>query len=243
MKKYGRIFISYRRADSPSESERIYERLLLEFDKSDVYKDVYSIAPGSDYREDIKEALKQSDILIAVIGKNWLTLLKEREKTRQLDNSEDWVRFEIETALKRKIVVVPVLVGGASLPQIHELPNSLKNLTYIKSTQVREYQDFNRDMDDLIKNIKAHFSSKGLVFSGSQKPKDNQNTEAVQVAFRLPKLKKKESTTTSDKAICFIFTVLAFAFPSIASNLFMAIFGFLFCIVIATMCVYEKERR
>ncbi|MBE9156843.1 toll/interleukin-1 receptor domain-containing protein [Nodosilinea sp. LEGE 06152] len=243
MKKYGKIFISYRRTDSPSESERIYERLSQEFGEDNVYKDVYSIAAGSDYREDIKNALEQCDVLIVVIGKDWLTVLETGKKMRRLDNPKDWVRLEVETALERKIVIIPVLVGGADLPQIHELPNNLKKLIYFNSAKIREYQDFKRDMEDLIKSIKSHFSSKGLTFSDSQKPKDNQNTEAVQVAFRPPKLKKKESTTTSDKVLCFVFTVLAFAFPVIASNLFMDIFGFLFFIVIATMCVYEKEGR
>ncbi|MGG6239110.1 toll/interleukin-1 receptor domain-containing protein [Nodosilinea sp. AN01ver1] len=242
MSKRGRIFISYRRADSLSESGRIYDCLSSEFGENYVYKDVHSISAGSDYRKHIKDALKKCDILIVIIGKSWLTVMEADEQTRRLDNPEDWVRLEIETALKRKIVIIPVLVGGASLPKAHELPKSLKDITYLNSVWIREDRDFRNDIDYLVESIKDHFSKRNLAVGNSQKTERNQNTEVVQVAFRLPRIKKKSDISQGDRIACFVFTVLAFAFPAVASNIVSAMFGCVFLAMIAVTCIYRLEK-
>jgi hypothetical protein len=66
-------------------------------------------------------------VLIAVIGKGWLTS-RDQEGERRLDNTEDFVRIEIATALKRDIRVIPVLVDGASMPPSGDLPDDLQAL-------------------------------------------------------------------------------------------------------------------
>src|SRR5262249_2846877 len=41
---------------------------------------------------------------------------------------EDWVRLEIERSLARNIPVIPILIGGATLPTKSDLPPSLQPL-------------------------------------------------------------------------------------------------------------------
>jgi hypothetical protein len=47
---------------------------------------------------------------------------------RRLEQLEDWVRLEIETALGRGIPVIPVRIKGANLPTEGELPESIKRM-------------------------------------------------------------------------------------------------------------------
>ena len=78
--------------------------------------DIFTIEPGVDFVEKINEAVGSCDVLIAVIGPQWLTVTDDSGR-RRLNDPEDFIRLEIKAALDRGIRVVPVLVGGASMPR------------------------------------------------------------------------------------------------------------------------------
>jgi hypothetical protein len=123
----GKIFINYRRDDAAPWAGRIYERLTRDFDKRQLFMDVDNIAPGLDFVKVLEEQVSQCDVLLAVIGKHWLSAANERGE-RRLDDPGDFVRIEIESALKRNVRVIPVLVESAAMPNAAELPDSLKPL-------------------------------------------------------------------------------------------------------------------
>jgi formylglycine-generating enzyme required for sulfatase activity len=152
------IFISYRRVDSSDVTGRIYDRLVAAFDRNSVFKDVDSIPFGVDFREHLDGAVSQCQVCLVVVGRTWLEA-KDEAGRRRLDSTQDFVRIEIESALKRKIPVIPVLVGGASMPGPEQLPLSLEPLAYRNGAQVRSDPDFHRDMDRLIAGIQQHFGS------------------------------------------------------------------------------------
>src|SRR5215467_13810316 len=116
-----RIFLSYRRDDSGGYTGRLYDRLSQHFGRDNLFMDVDTIALGLDFVEVIQDAVGVCDVLLAVIGRQWLTSADARGY-RRLDNPEDFVRIEIMAALARNIRVIPVLVGGASMPRSTELP-------------------------------------------------------------------------------------------------------------------------
>ena len=89
-----------------------------------IFKDANSIRPGDDFVEKINAAVGACVVLLAVIGKRWLTVTGE-DGRRRLDDPGDFVRLEIETALTRRVRVIPVLVDGAQMPRAAELPSSL----------------------------------------------------------------------------------------------------------------------
>ena len=128
------IFISYRRSDSVDVTGRIYDRLTARYDKSSIFKDVDSISYGVDFRKRIYSCICQCNVLIAIVGPKWLEA-KERDGTRRLDNPQDWVRIEIEAALKRDIMLIPLLVNSAELPKATSLPTSLQALAYRNAAQ------------------------------------------------------------------------------------------------------------
>ena len=90
--------------------------LVEHFRAEDVFKDVDNIEPGEDFIERITAAVGSCDVLLALIGPQWLTITDENGQ-RRLDNPEDFVRLEIETALTRKIRVIPILADEARIPR------------------------------------------------------------------------------------------------------------------------------
>jgi tetratricopeptide (TPR) repeat protein len=120
----GRIFISYRRQETAWPAGRLYDVLVEHFPPEQVFKDVDNIDPGDDFVERITAAVSSCDVLLALIGQQWLTITDETGQ-RRLDNPGDYVRLEIETALTRKIRVIPILVDDAQMPRANQLPANL----------------------------------------------------------------------------------------------------------------------
>ncbi|MEO0518586.1 MAG: SUMF1/EgtB/PvdO family nonheme iron enzyme [Cyanobacteria bacterium P01_A01_bin.116] len=150
-----RIFISYRRSDAAAEAGRIYDYLEGRFGRKAIFKDVDTIDAGDDFRARLNDAVGQCQILLAVIGKSWLQVTDEAGR-RRLDNPADWVRLEIETALRRKVRVIPILLDGVAMPAVRDLPAALQPLAYRNAARVRHDPDFRRDMDRVVGVIQRH---------------------------------------------------------------------------------------
>ena len=142
------IFISYRRDDTSGYAGRLYDQISAHFGEEHVFMDVADIGPGSDFVTVIEQKVGTCDALIALIGKNWLTLKDEQNRPR-LGNAEDFVSVEVLAALRRKVEVIPVLVGGAKMPSQRELPESLQPLSRHQALEISDAR-FTRDVQDLI---------------------------------------------------------------------------------------------
>ena len=121
------VFISYRREDTKAWAGRIYDRLVDSFGAQRVFLDVGTLRPGQPFQTVILETLSQCHACLVLIGPNWLNAKKE-DGTRRLDDPEDLVRIEIETAFQTGVEIIPVLVDGAQLPTLPNLPPSIRNL-------------------------------------------------------------------------------------------------------------------
>jgi tetratricopeptide (TPR) repeat protein len=146
------LFISYRRSDSEAYAGRLYDRLVAEFGKDQVFKDVDSIPVGADFRAHLQAVIGECRALLAIVGTHWIDARDERN-VRRLENGDDFVRIELEMALARGIPVIPVLVSGATMPSEAQLPASLAALAYRQATQVRPDPDFHRDVDRLLASL------------------------------------------------------------------------------------------
>lgn len=149
------IFISYRRSDSSDVTGRIYDRLVQAFGKDCIFKDVDSVPLGVDFRKHLAASVGQCQVLLAVIGKSWMTGGQNPQQPA-LHSPRDFVRIEIESAFQRNIPIIPVLVQGADIPAEEELPPSLQSLAYHNGISVRPDPDFHPDMTRLIKGIELH---------------------------------------------------------------------------------------
>ncbi len=143
----GKIFISYRRDDARADARSIYQSLQRTFGSKSLFMDVDSIEKGRDFREVLERHLAQCDVMLVVIGRRWWEIGETR-----LADGNDFVRLEIETALKRNIAVIPVLVEGASMPSAEKFPENLKLLLYRQSATVT-HERFASDMAALEHDI------------------------------------------------------------------------------------------
>ena len=132
----GRVFISYRRQETAWPARQLYELLTQEFGEDQIFKDVDDIDPGDDFVEVLTEAVGSCDVLLALIGTQWLNATDD-EGHRRLDDPDDFVRIEVATALRRPDVrVIPVLVDAATMPPVQELPDDLKLLVRRQAVQL-----------------------------------------------------------------------------------------------------------
>ena len=148
------IFISYRRDDTEGQAGRLFQDLSATFGSETVFMDVSGIEPGIDFRRAIEKQTESCGVLLALIGRNWLTITNPDGK-RRLDDSNDVVRFETASALRRDIPVIPVLVQGARMPRPEELPDDLKDLAFRNSVEITHAR-WDSDMQLLIKALQPH---------------------------------------------------------------------------------------
>ena len=146
-----RIFINYRREDTAPNASRIYEWLSERYGDEQVFMDVDTIEPGLDWMQAIDRAVGSADLVLALIGTDWLN-----EFERRGFETDDPMRHELETALRREdIRVIPLLVNGAKMPQSTELPPTLASLARRHALEIMRPGDerFRVDKQALLERV------------------------------------------------------------------------------------------
>jgi hypothetical protein len=146
-----KVFISYRRDDSSGYAHAIHGRLLQHFSKDQVFMDVDTVELGVNFVRTIEKAVGECDVMVALIGKRWAG--GEPGGTSRLDNTEDYVRLEVATALARDIRVIPVLVDGMTMPNEDSLPPPVKSITRRHAIEISNTR-FNFDIERLITAVR-----------------------------------------------------------------------------------------
>ncbi len=152
------VFFNYRRSQAKYVGGRIYDALCQEFGIGYVFRDFESITGGSQWREGIDKALTQCKVIIAHIDDGW-----ENEIKSKFDKGEtDWVRDELERALKGKdVTLIPVFTSSKSefnmaarLKRVQDtLPVALslkKALANVQGILLRTDPDFRQDLERLL---------------------------------------------------------------------------------------------
>jgi hypothetical protein len=152
------IMMCYRRADSDAMTGRIRDRLLEHFGEKSVFMDIDDIPIGTDFRSHITKSLNSADIVITIVGKDWLG--SQGGAGRRIDDENDPVRTEVEIALQRGIPLVPVLVSGAKMPEPSELPASIKEFSFRNAAEVESGIDFRPHMERLIHSLDRLLSAR-----------------------------------------------------------------------------------
>jgi hypothetical protein len=157
------VFLSYRRDDAGPYARSLQLQLSQRIPGARIFMDLDSIEPGLDFAEVIEEAVNSSAVLVALIGKQWLTLTGD-DGTRRLDNPDDYVRFEIKTALKRGVRVIPVLIDGARPLRQEDLPEELHKLARLNAHKLSydRYQDDADRLLDVIERVLAKVGEERL---------------------------------------------------------------------------------
>jgi glycerophosphoryl diester phosphodiesterase len=167
----GRVFISYRRQETAWPARQLYDVLVAELGADRVFKDVDDIEPGDDFVERIESAVGSCEVLLALIGPQWLTVT-DAKGARRLDDPEDFVRLEVETALTRDDVrVIPILVDNAKMPTAQELPTGLAALTRRQAVEINpvnfDTRRLLRVLNDTLNDVDREPAGSSLSGSGA----------------------------------------------------------------------------
>src|ERR1700722_14818323 len=148
----GKIFLSYWREDAAGFALALFGRLEQSFSSERLFMDVEGgIGAGQDFVRVIEDEVSLCDVMLVLIGPDWLTVTDE-EGRRRLENPEDFVRVEVESALKFGKRVIPVLVHKTEMPRADALPEPLKALARRKAVGVTQ-ERFKADAQGLIKAL------------------------------------------------------------------------------------------
>jgi hypothetical protein len=153
------VFLSYRRDDAGPYARSLQLQLSQRIPDARIFMDLDSIEPGLDFAEVIEEAVNSSAVLVALIGRQWVTLTGE-DGARRLDNPDDYVRFEVTTALERGVRVIPVLIDGARALRRQDLPAELHKLARLNAAKL-SYDRYQDDADRLLYLIQRVLATVG----------------------------------------------------------------------------------
>jgi hypothetical protein len=155
----GKIFISYRRDDSRYQARMIYEAFVRGLPRENVFMDIDTIPLGVNFVKVLESWVEQCEVLLVLIGADWVNSTDPKTGKRRLDNPRDFVRVEIRGALTRDIPVVPVLLDDAEIPDETQLPEDIRGLLH-RNAEFVEYRTFDADVQRLIKKLGVSGSAK-----------------------------------------------------------------------------------
>jgi tetratricopeptide (TPR) repeat protein len=144
------VFVNYRTRDAKFGAAACYERLADHFGAQRVFRDCVSMLPGAVYPREIREALERAEVLLVLIGPEWMAT--DEDGRPLIERPSDWVRREIARSLERDIEVIPVLLDGTGKPDPARLPKEIRSLTYRQIAQVN-HRTLGPDLTTLIGQI------------------------------------------------------------------------------------------
>lgn len=145
------LFINYRSEDTGTTASRLYAELIEQFEADHIFIDHQRIEGGANWPERLRTEVARSTVMFVLIGNRWLTAQDAETGDRRLNLPEDWVRQEIETALKTVPAIVPIFVEGASPPSkraLHTVP-TIEPLTDLQGLPLRR-KDWDADFARLV---------------------------------------------------------------------------------------------
>jgi hypothetical protein len=132
------IFINYRRADSITVAFIIYNKLIEK--KHRVFIDKEAIPVGFDFAAFISKRIKEYDVMLTLIGNQWLTIKDDKNNLR-LRKPDDHVRLELAEGLQTSSVkVIPVLIDKVQMPAEKSLTGDLKKLSKLNAVDFTSYE-------------------------------------------------------------------------------------------------------
>jgi len=126
------IFLSYRRGDSPGYVSRLETDLEHVFGEGRVFRDVRDIAGGSQWKQVIEDNLKNSAVLLLIIGPRWDAIWRER-----IHDPVNYVELELSRAHELGVPVIPVTLDGSYI----EPDTDLKSVSWIRDNQQYDMSD------------------------------------------------------------------------------------------------------
>lgn len=148
-----KIFISYRRQDAEDAAGRLASHLGREFGDHNIFLDVVKIGSGDRFAQVIDQHVAASDVLLALIGKTWVSCTDDQGR-RRLDAPDDFVRHEIASAMRQHVRTIPILLNGAAMPRREELPHDIGDLVTCNAHLLR-HATYDDDFGSLVQQLRG----------------------------------------------------------------------------------------
>ncbi len=162
-----KVFINYRHEDTDAAALLLYDRLEPRFGAANIFLDVKTLELGTRWLAEIRAHGAGAGAFLALIGRTWLAALKDRQRAAE-GEPEDFVTLELELALRRwPGRVVPVLVGGATMPGEVQLPKPIRALAGYQAVELR-IPSFDEDVKVLIAKLEAIAREPAASTAGAQ---------------------------------------------------------------------------
>ncbi len=145
------IFVSYRRDDAGWPAGRIYSQLSSIF-AGNIFFDYESIKPGADWMDAIDQALDDCIVQLVIIGPKWATLKRRGTRIPRILEPKDMVAHEIRTALRKKVITIPLMIDHNRMPYGKQLPSGLKSLSR-ENAMLFNQDNYFAKMDVLIDRV------------------------------------------------------------------------------------------
>lgn len=149
----GSVFISYRRDDSHDIAHRLFADLKRETSENIFLDEGGGLLPGEDFVDRLGEEIARADVVLVVIGKQWLESRDARGRPRLAD-ARDVLRREIVRALSKERQIIPVLVDDAGMPREEDLPEPIRPLVRRHAHRLSQ-ERWDRDVAKLVGRIET----------------------------------------------------------------------------------------
>jgi chemotaxis protein histidine kinase CheA len=137
--------------ETAGEARALFSELSAKLGADSVFMDVDNIAPGVTFVRSCRSGLRRWDVMLTLIGKDWMRSTDAAGR-RRLDDTNDFVRREIRAALERNISVTPVLLQGAQMPAENDLPEDIRDLAYRNAFEL-SHTRWSSDIQELVKRL------------------------------------------------------------------------------------------
>ena len=148
------VFISYRRDDHSNTAYRIRDWFVIRYGAENVFMDFYSIPFFSDFLRFIMEKLEKSDVVVAIIGTEWESILSKKMESGE----QDYLLAELEFAVKQGKLIAPICIEGATVPNSANLPIGLRSIFARQIASLSSDRHFDTDMEEIINSLESEFA-------------------------------------------------------------------------------------
>lgn len=145
------VFISYRRSLDSATAGRLFDNLKFLLADANVFMDVASLPVGRDFVAELGERISDCEVFLLLMGRDWINAADEHG-IRRLDRTDDFVRFEIEGALRCGKPIIPALIDDARMPPANDFPPHLAQIATLNAITLR-HESFQRDCRALAEKL------------------------------------------------------------------------------------------